>query len=191
MIWGKGGTWSNFYFQRLPLAAVLRRQAVARGDAGSPGWGWGRCCSDPGEGWRGRWEKAIPSLITSKVEPTGFPDRFDVGCAEIEESRTTWDFEDFEPEPLCAINGGWARMWTEQICEIRSSLFEMLPWRYLFDVQKGNVKKRTADGVGRKIWAGNAHVQQWERRRGLKLWRQTRALGEWVYMTNHECLFLT
>lgn len=40
-------------------------------------------------------------------------------------------------------------MWAELICEekIRSSLFEMLPWRCLFDVQKGNVKKRTGVGV--------------------------------------------
>ena len=44
-------------------------------------------------------------------------------------------------------------MWAQLTCEEknRSSLFEMLLWRCLFDVQKGNVKKRAGDGVVRSL----------------------------------------
>ena len=63
-----------------------------------------RLCSGKGRRWEARWGavaviqvrdrggdggKAVTFLIALKVEPTGFPDRFDVGCAEIEQSRTT------------------------------------------------------------------------------------------------------
>lgn len=40
-----------------------------------------------------------------KAEPTGSSDRFDVGCAEIEASRTIPDIEPEQPEDGVAVNG--------------------------------------------------------------------------------------
>lgn len=39
-----------------------------------------------------------------KAEPTGSSDRFDVGCAEIEESRAIPDIEPEQPEDGVAMN---------------------------------------------------------------------------------------
>lgn len=40
-----------------------------------------------------------------KAEPTGSSDRFDVGCAEIEESRTVPDIEPEQREDGVAMTG--------------------------------------------------------------------------------------
>lgn len=121
--------------------------AVARVEAGRPAGG---CCRDPGERrWWG-WRKAVTFLIYLRVEPSGPPDRLDVGCTEIKESKAPWDFGPEQPDGQGCHSWGWARMWAGLICKgaiRRRSLFEMLQWTCLFDVQRRNVKKSTRDGV--------------------------------------------